>query len=235
MKNIYWESRGTRRICHFESKGLHYEYQTEMSDKESTEYYKREGDYIWCTSTGIYDPEFSLDDIEELYAIGAELGVSRLPVEGGKWLEFDMPFAESNKIEVNLVNLVRYAKMQGAKLFCIKRGRAYIDGEDITEDLIQRTELIFEALKVKYQVPCDIEDCYIFPEVNAGFVGEESIRGFVEHLEPDSLNAKAKLYLNRGKIKSSRFIQFTLTEAYKKWFTYLASFEEGKVSVEWTG
>lgn len=95
--------------------------------------------------------------------------------------------------------------------------------------------MIFEALKVKYQVPCDIEDCYIFPEVNAGFVGEESIRGFVEHLEPDSLNAKAKLYLNRGKIKSSHFIQFTLTEAYKKWFTYLASFEEGKVRVEWTG
>ena len=173
--------------------------------------------------------------MKELYAIGAELGIRRLPVEEGKWLEFDMPFAESNRIEVNLVNLARYAKMQGAKLFCIKRGRAYIDNEDITEDLIQRTELIFEALKVKYQVPCDIEDCYIFPEVNAGFVGEESIRGFVEHLEPDSLNAKAKLYLNRGKIKSSHFIQFTLTEAYKKWFTYLASFEEGKVRVEWTG
>lgn len=235
MENIYWESRGSKRICHFVSNGLCYEYTTEMSDKESNEYYRREGDSIWCSSTDTYDPEFSLDGIEELYAIGAELDIHRLPVEDGKWLEFDTPFSGSNKIEVNLVNLARYAKMQGAKLFCIKRGKAYIDGEDVSEDLIQRTELIFEALKVKYQVPCDTDDCFIFPEVNAGFVGEESIRGFVEHLEPDSLNAKAKFYLNRGKIKSSHFIQFTLTEAYKKWFTYLASFEDGKVRVEWTG
>lgn len=148
MENIYWESRDSERICRFKSKELCYEYTTDMSDRESTEYYRRDNDSIWCSSTDTYNPEFSLDDMKELYAIGAELGIRRLPVEEGKWLEFDMPFAESNRIEVNLVNLARYAKMQGAKLFCIKRGRAYIDNEDITEDLIQRTELIFEALRL---------------------------------------------------------------------------------------
>lgn len=40
MENIYWESRGSKRICHFVLKGLCYEYTTEMSDKESNEYYR---------------------------------------------------------------------------------------------------------------------------------------------------------------------------------------------------
>ena len=235
MENIYWESRGSERICHFKSKELCYEYTTNMSDNESTEYYRRDNDSIRCSSTDIYNPEFSLDDMEELYAIGAELGISRLPVEDGKWLEFDAPFSGSNQIEVNLSNLARYAKMQGATLFCIRNGKAYLDGVDVSEDLIQKTELIVEAIKVKYQVPCDMEGCYIFPEVNAGFVGKENLREFMEHIEPDSLNAKAKLYLKSGKIKSKHFMKFTLTEAYKKYFTYLASFEEGKVRVEWRG
>ena len=233
MENIYWESRGSKRICHFVSKGLCYEYTTEMSDKESDEYYRREGDSIWCSSTDTYDHEFSLDDIEELYAIGAELEIHRLPVEDGKWLEFDTPFSGSNQIEVNLSNLARYAKMQGAILFCIRNRRAYVDGTDVSEDLVQKTELIVEAFKVKYQVPCDTEDCYIFPEINAGYVGKENFRDFIDHLEPDSLNAKAKLYLNSGKIKSQNFIKFTLTEAYKKYFSYFGSYEKDKVKIEW--
>lgn len=233
MENIYWESRGSKRICHFVSKGLCYEYTTEMSDKESNEYYRREGDSIWCSSTDTYDPEFSLDDIEELYAIGAELDIHRLPVEDGKWLEFDTPFSKSYKIEVNLSNLARYAKMQGATLFYIRNGRAYVDGTDVSEDLIQKTELIIEAFRVKYQVSYDIEDCYIFSEVNAGYVGEVNLRDFIDHLEPDSLNAKAKLYLAKGKIKSSHFIKFTLTEAYKKYFSYFGSYESGKVEIKW--
>lgn len=233
MKNIYWESRGSKRICHFESKGKNYEYTTEMSDKESNEYYRREGDSIWCSSTDTYNPEFSLHDIDELYAIGAELNIHRVPVQGGKWLEFDTPFSMSNQIEVNLSNLARYAKMYGAKLFCIKRGRAYIDGADVSDDLVKKTQLVIEALKVKYQVDCDIEDCYLFPEVNAGYVGEENLRDFIEHLEPDTLDAKAKLYLKSGKIKSQHFIKFTLTEAYKKYFSYFGSYESGKVKIEW--
>lgn len=233
MENIYWESRGSKRICHFVSKGLCYEYATEMSDKESNEYYRREGDSIWCSSTDTYDPEFSLGDIEELYAIGAELDIHRLPVEDGKWLEFDTPFSGSNQIEINLSNLARYAKMQGATLFCIRNGIAYIDGTDVSEDLVQKTELIIEAFKVKYQVPCDIEDCYIFPEVNAGYAGEENLRDFIDHLEPDSLDAKAKLYLKSGKIKSQHFIKFTLAEAYKKNFCYGIAYEKDKVKVEW--
>ena len=233
MENIYWESRGSKRICHFVSNGLCYEYTTKMNDKESNEYYRREGDSIWCSSTDTYDPEFSLDDIEELYAIGAELDIHRLPIEDGKWLEFDTPFSESNKTEINLSNLARYAKMQGATIFCIKNGRAYADGIDVSEDLVQKTELIIEAFRVKYQVPCDIEDCYIFSEVNAGYVGEENLRDFIDHLEPDSLDAKAKLYLAKGKIKSSYFIKFTLAEAYKKNFCYGIAYEKGKVKVEW--
>ena len=233
MENIYWESRGSKRICHFVSKGLCYEYTTEMSDNESNEYYRREGDSIWCSSTDTYDPEFSLDDIEELYTIGAELEIHRLPVEDGKWLEFDIPFSGSNQIEVNLSNLAGYAKMQGATLFCIRNGRAYVDGTDVSKDLVQKTELIIEAFSVKYQVPCDIEDCYIFPEITAGYVGEENLRDFIDHLEPDSLNAKAKLYLRSGKIKSKNFIKFTLTEAYKKYFGYSCSYKKDKVDIEW--
>lgn len=233
MENIYWESRGSKRICHFSSKGLCYEYTTEMSDKESDEYYRREGDSIWCSSTDTYDPEFSLDDIEELYAIGAELEIHRLPVKDGKWLEFDTPFSVSNQIEANLSNLARYARMLDATLFCIRNGRAYVDGVDVSEDLVQKTELIVEAFRVKYQVPCDTEDCYIFPEINAGYVGKENLRDFIGHLEPDSLNAKAKLYLNSGKIKSQNFIKFTLTEAYKKYFSYFGSYEKDKVKIEW--
>ena len=87
MENIYWESRGSERICHFKSKELCYEYTTDMSDRESAEYYRRDNDSIWCSSTDTYNPEFSLDDMKELYAIGAELGIRRLPVEEGKWLE----------------------------------------------------------------------------------------------------------------------------------------------------
>lgn len=233
MENIYWESRGSKRICHFSSKGLCYEYTTEMSDEESSEYYRREGDSIWCSSTDTYDPEFSLEDIEELYAIGAELDIHRLPIEDGKWLEFDTPFSGSNQIEINLSNLARYTRLQGAILFCIRNGRAYVDGTDISEDLVQKTQLITEAFKVKYQVDCDIEDCYIFPEVSAGYVGKENLRDFIGHLEPDSLNTKAKLYLNSGKIKSQNFIKFTLTEAYKKYFSYFGSYEKDKVKIEW--
>lgn len=174
-----------------------------------------------------------MDDIEELYAIGAELDINRLPVEDGKWLEFDTPFSGSDKIEVNLSNLARYAKMQGATLFCIRNGRAYVDGTDVSEDLAQKTELIIEAFRIKYQVPCDVEDCYIFPEINAGYIGEENLRDFIDHLEPDSLDAKAKLYLKSGKIKSQYFIKFTLTEAYKKYLSYFGSYESGKVKIEW--
>lgn len=204
-----------------------------MSDKESNEYYRREGDSIWCSSTDTYDPEFSLDDIEELYAIGAELDIHRLPVEDGKWLEFDTPFSGSNQIEINLSNLARYAKMQGATLFCIRNGRAYVDGTDVSEDLVQKTELIIEAFSVKYQVSCDIEDCYIFPEVNSGYVGEENLGEFIDHLEVNSLNAKAKLYLRKGKIKSSHFIKFTLIESYKKNYSYSISYGKGTVKIEW--
>lgn len=233
MENIYWESRGSARICLFESKGLCYEYKTEMSDQESNEYYRREGDSIWCSSTDICNPEFSLDDIEELYAIGAELDIHRLPIEDGKWLEFDTPLSRSNQIEINLSNLARYARMQGATLFCIRNGRAYVDGTDVSEDLVQKTQLITEAFKVKYQVDCNIEDCYIFPEVNAGYVGKENLRDFIDHLEPDALDAKAKLYLNSGKIKSQHFVKFTLTKAYKKYFSYFGSYESGKIKIEW--
>ena len=174
-----------------------------------------------------------MDDIEELYTIGAELDIHRIPVEDGKWLEFDTPFSGSNQIEINLSNLARYARLQGAILFCIRNGRAYVDGTDISEDLVQKTQLITEAFKVKYQVDCDTEDCYIFPEVSAGYVGKENLRDFIGHLEPDSLNAKAKLYLNSGKIKSQNFIKFTLTEAYKKYFSYFGSYEKDKVKIEW--
>lgn len=34
MENIYWESKDNERICHFKSKGLCYEYTTDMSDNE---------------------------------------------------------------------------------------------------------------------------------------------------------------------------------------------------------
>ena len=233
MENIYWESRGSTRICHFDSKGKSYRYTTEMSDKESGEYYRREGDSLYCLSTDTYNPEFSLWDINELYAMMAELDIDRLPLDGAKWLEFDKPFTLNSKIEINLSNLARYAKKYNATLFCIRNGRAYIDGTDVSDDLVKKTQLVIEAFKVKYQVDCDIEDCYIFPEVNAGYVGEENLGDFIDHLESDALDAKAKLYLKSGKIKSQHFIKFTLTEAYKKYFSYFSSYENGKVKIEW--
>lgn len=64
MENIYWESRDNERICHFKSKELCYEYTTDMSDRESTEYYRRDNDSIWCSSTDTYNLEFSLDDMQ---------------------------------------------------------------------------------------------------------------------------------------------------------------------------